>query len=82
MMRVGVAIKSDDLNHLHGIFPQIRSHNGYTFPICDDGFRRPGKIQSNASLENYNDGKPRDFNGPREASMVYQSECFEKLMRS
>jgi hypothetical protein len=40
---------------------QIENRNGFALPICDEGFRDPGKIQFKAMMDNYENGKPYLF---------------------
>jgi len=64
MMRVGANINKNDIDHLREIVADIPSREGYHWPLCDDGFRGPGKRQFLAALNNYKPGTPRDFKGP------------------
>jgi hypothetical protein len=65
MMRAGATIKEDDLDAVRAILPDIPSRNGYQLPICDAGFRDPGKAQFEAALKFYKNGVPRGFGAPR-----------------
>ncbi|KAJ7479256.1 hypothetical protein FB451DRAFT_1032218 [Mycena latifolia] len=64
MMRTGATIKADDLDYVRSILPSVPSRNGFQYPICDDGFRDPGKVQFEAALTYYRNGVPRDFGAP------------------
>ncbi|KAK6084242.1 MYND finger domain-containing protein [Seiridium cupressi] len=64
MMRAGAKIRPDDLDHLRELVPAIHCSPGYALPICDEGFRGPGKAQLLAALDHYKPGTPRDFQEP------------------
>lgn len=64
MMRAGAKIRQADLDHLRSIIPDIPSRSTYALPICDEGFRDPGKIQFLTALDNYRAGVPRSFQTP------------------
>ncbi|KAF3763819.1 hypothetical protein M406DRAFT_262923, partial [Cryphonectria parasitica EP155] len=64
MMRVGAKIKDEDFQYLRELVPRIVSHDGYTSPLADLGFRGPGKAQFLAALDNYKPGVPRSLSDP------------------
>lgn len=64
MMGAGAKIKHDDLQHLRQFASEVRSHENFTLPLWDTGFRGPGKRQFLAALENYTPGTARSFNDP------------------
>jgi len=64
MMHVGAQIKQEHIQRLREIVPKILSREGFQWPICDDGFRGPGKRQFLAALDYYQSGTPRSFKQP------------------
>ncbi|KIW14718.1 hypothetical protein PV08_07502 [Exophiala spinifera] len=65
MMEAGLRISPENMTYLRQAVDKVSSANGYRLPICDLGFRDPGKAQFLAALGHYRDGEPRDFYGPR-----------------
>ncbi|KAJ7479268.1 hypothetical protein FB451DRAFT_1032273 [Mycena latifolia] len=63
MMRTvtGATIRADDLDYVRSMLPSVPSRNGFQYPVCDDGFRDPGKVQFEVALTYYRNGVPRDF---------------------
>lgn len=61
VMQSGAKISDDNMQHLRDIVPRIHSSPGYAWPLNDDGFRDPGKVQFLAALEYYKPGTPRTF---------------------
>ncbi|KAK2596431.1 hypothetical protein N8I77_013321 [Diaporthe amygdali] len=61
VMQSGAKISDDNMQHLRDIVPRIHSSPGYAWPLNDDGFRDPGKVQFLAALEHYKPGTPRTF---------------------
>ncbi|VUC28508.1 unnamed protein product [Clonostachys rosea] len=64
MMRVGARIKPEHLQHIRELVPQVMCTCPLTPPNLDLGFRRPGRAQLLAALDNYVAGTPRDFQEP------------------
>ncbi|KAM7183926.1 hypothetical protein V8F20_012425 [Naviculisporaceae sp. PSN 640] len=64
MMRLGAQIDDEDMQHLREIVSEVPCRQGFQLPLCDDGFRDPGKWQFIAALEHYKPGTPRDFDCP------------------
>lgn len=64
MMEYGATIKEDHIKHLRDLVPKIHCNEGPANPLCDHGFRGPGKRQFLAALDNYQAGKPRSFQKP------------------
>jgi hypothetical protein len=65
MMKTGSKISEDNRNFLRQTAGGTHSSPGYALPLFDTGFRDPGKVQFLAALDNYEEGKPRDFGLPR-----------------
>lgn len=61
VMQSGAKISDDNMQHLREIVPRIHSSPGYAWPLNDEGFRDPGKVQFLAALEYYKPGTPRTF---------------------
>jgi len=61
VMQSGAKISDDNMQHLRDIVPRIHSSPGYAWPLNDEGFRDPGKVQFLAALEYYKPGTPRTF---------------------
>ncbi|KAK7931107.1 hypothetical protein PG985_001819 [Apiospora marii] len=64
VMRTGAKIRDGDLQHLRDLVPEIHCSPRYALPICDEGFRSPGKAQFLAALDHYTPGTPRNFSEP------------------
>ncbi|KAE8369042.1 hypothetical protein BDV27DRAFT_141567 [Aspergillus caelatus] len=65
MMRAGARIRAEDLQHLKDLVPQIHCNSRFALPICDEGFRSPGRAQFLAALDHYQAGVPRNYQEPR-----------------
>lgn len=65
MMKTGSKISEDNRNFLRQTAAGTHSSPGYAMPLWDSGFRDPGKAQFLAALDNYEDGKARDFRAAR-----------------
>lgn len=61
MMIAGAKIKSEDMQYLRELVPQMTCNFGFTLAIFDHGFREPGRAQFLAALDHYVPGTPRDF---------------------
>lgn len=61
VMQSGAKVSDDNMQHLREIVPRIHSSPGYAWPLNDEGFRDPGKVQFLAALEFYKPGTPRTF---------------------
>ena len=68
LMRAGIKIADNHRNFLRQAAGGTESHPGYRLPFGDMDFRDPGKVQFLAAVGHYEDGKPRDFRGPRSVS--------------
>ncbi|KAK6367333.1 hypothetical protein LTS17_010259 [Exophiala oligosperma] len=65
MMEAGVRISTENMTYLRQAAEKVESYPGYRLPIGDLGFRDPGMAQFLAALSHYQDGEPRDWDGPR-----------------
>ncbi|KAJ9628346.1 hypothetical protein H2204_009321 [Knufia peltigerae] len=64
MMEAGVRISTENMTYLRQAAEKVESYPGYRLPIGDLGFRDPGMAQFLAALSHYQDGEPRDWDGP------------------
>ncbi|ROW15450.1 hypothetical protein VPNG_02340 [Cytospora leucostoma] len=64
MMRHGAGISEEDEQHVRELVPKLQCSEVWVSPLGDEGFRGPGKRQFLAALDNYQAGKPRDFEQP------------------
>lgn len=64
MMEFGATLKKDHIKYLRDLVPKIHCDEGPANPLCDHGFRGPGKRQFLAALDHYEAGKPRSFQQP------------------
>lgn len=64
MMQVGANISKENMDHLRTVCSDTESNPGFMLMEMSS-FRDPGKAQLTAALDNYRNGVPRDFAGPR-----------------
>lgn len=69
LMRAGVKICDDDLQHLRDLASQVHCSTGRCSTEDDWGFRAPGMVQFLAALDHYKPGVPRSFHEPRWVSL-------------
>jgi hypothetical protein len=63
-MSLGANLDNDDREYLRNLVPKVSSRYGYHLPMCDYGFREPGKVQFEMALAQYTNGEKRDFRIP------------------
>jgi hypothetical protein len=65
MICIGAIIQENDLKHLRELVPQVSSGEGYNWPLSDDGFSGPGRVQLLTALHHYKPGVPRSSQDSR-----------------
>lgn len=64
VMSLGANLDDDEKEYLRNLIPKVSTRYGYYLPMCDDGFREPGRVQFEMALAQYTNGEKRGFQIP------------------